>query len=998
MKQNRRRPPPLFTFQGLLAVVGNGILGAASGTTGIGLTTVEGVRDLMQMITLLVTAGSPTLASIATSSSSYSPSQQTLLRTLFVTVPSALSLDFVSAFGQALLLLLLLTLVTLLALYELYRFTGGWAGPAAREGACDVGEGYDREGADAVGGTRRWLSWRDSYWWRVFVTFWCTSLYLPLSKLAIGALVYTDDYWPVNNPYIMYDSDSPSPPPLGPASTYFDSMDFCYRTTMKHRQGFKNLNFAYVLLPIASVVILTLSVWLPWRLYRVIEQEKPKVEGWTELGERRKDKNAEYERLLEVDPSPFSFLHCGASLILVFDLSSFLGGPQIIADHGLIVKLVNVLLVVLIQKNNCAFRSFAANHFSVIRQGCLFTFMCLFLGLSAFSSPYLDIRSNSSDLISRFGYVILAMLGLFAALKFPHTDPATAATNVVIYGFSAYFIVISKSFVQRWVKQAQRRLDFSIDIFSPHLDLSKHSADDLLCSPMYAMPPKCKLVFTKDPQVPPYLLNFGGTVAERFVEDLQILRDIGLDAYSDAVTNPESYLAQLRQRVRAELAGPDVFYRLEHSSRSAASHFGHLDVCPFPFVGIFRYDERPNEPLYLVQVDELEQLVEQNSSPAVIAARRVRIALRALEDQVIFRPHIESRQLGSTGAATVERHISGFHISLEYRDGEGVDSRGRFRTGQRLALSGPQFGVLPDFNLTQDLATLFRLNRHLIDERLPDIERHMRQHRDFFRLEPDIKTSVLSQRFLLSIFADDCLSTDDIDRILRTTEKNPNVQQMASLHKATFSRLEERMSAVANSAYKPMSRARFEAFLRDRSFSTTSRYSYFHPGLINQIYFYLEEQIFSPASRSIPIRFASSPDRVPFDQLYRFHTHDITHTPLFDERTKPPEIRPSRPTVTTGGGTDEDDRSIRERQAFVFEEVYEQPAPSLSRGHILAWIRFQLSVKLPKATKVFLGLEPCMRDWRPSENEGIVMDLRRGRSGWEAPRSRRKGDAKAGTL
>lgn len=333
LKHNRRRPPSLFSFQGVLAAVGNGILGAAGSTTGIGLTTVEGLRDLMQyapgsrlmphlptspdittrrMITLLVTAGSPTLASLTASSSTTDASQKTLIRTLFVTVPSALSLDFVSAFGQALLFLLLLTLVTLLALYEFFRFTGGWAGPAARRAARDVGEGYDREGAGTSAGSRRWLRWRDSYGWRVFVTFWCTSLYLPLSKLAIGALVYTDDYWPVTNPYTLYDSDAPSPPPLGAASTFYDPMDFCYRTTMKRRQGVENLNFAYVLLPIAAVVILVLSLWLPWRLWKVVEQEKPTVDGWTELGEKRRDENAEYERLLEVDPSPFSFLYCGA--------------------------------------------------------------------------------------------------------------------------------------------------------------------------------------------------------------------------------------------------------------------------------------------------------------------------------------------------------------------------------------------------------------------------------------------------------------------------------------------------------------------------------------------------------------------------------------------------------------------------------------------------------------------------------------------------------------
>lgn len=39
---------------------------------------------------------------------------------------------------------------------------------------------------------------------------------------------------------------------------------------------------------------------------------------------------------------------------------------------------------------------------------------------------------------------------------------------------SIYFVVIGTSWAQGWVKKVQRRLDFSIDIFSPSLNLDKH--------------------------------------------------------------------------------------------------------------------------------------------------------------------------------------------------------------------------------------------------------------------------------------------------------------------------------------------------------------------------------------------------------------------------------------------------------------------------------------------------------------------------------------------
>lgn len=262
------------------------------------------------MVTLLLTAASPSLSTLnAGSKSSAQPSaQSSTLRTLFVTVPSVLSLDFVTAFGQALALLLVLTVVTLGALYEVYRLSGGWHGPSGEigRGEHDLGEGFDRENLQ-----ERPRKWRDSCAWRVAVTFWCGSFYLPLSKLAIGALVWSDDYWAVANPYELFGVDDPAPPPLGPSSDFYDPMDFCWRTTMRRRDGAQNLNAAWALVPVAIVIVGLLALWFPWRMWQLVKRERPRVDGWTELGERRRDVDAEYERLLDADPSPFNFLYRG---------------------------------------------------------------------------------------------------------------------------------------------------------------------------------------------------------------------------------------------------------------------------------------------------------------------------------------------------------------------------------------------------------------------------------------------------------------------------------------------------------------------------------------------------------------------------------------------------------------------------------------------------------------------------------------------------------------
>ena len=118
--------------------------------------------------------------------------------TLFVTLPSFLSLDFVSSFGHALIWLWIFTLLAFFCIYELWRFTGGCKG--ARQEKRDEGQGYDREGAFDEGGGGQGRGWRDRRGYKIAVTFGASSLYLPLSKLAVGALAWTSDYWAVEDP------------------------------------------------------------------------------------------------------------------------------------------------------------------------------------------------------------------------------------------------------------------------------------------------------------------------------------------------------------------------------------------------------------------------------------------------------------------------------------------------------------------------------------------------------------------------------------------------------------------------------------------------------------------------------------------------------------------------------------------------------------------------------------------------------------------------------
>ena len=151
-------------------------------------------------------------------------------------------------------------------MYELWRFTGRFSSSPTLP--TDVGEGSDLASSPP---TKAHTSFRTSRGYKIIITFLATSLYLPLSKLAIGALSWTSDYWPVPNPYLA-GVDNPVLVPLGDPSVFFDPGDFCWRTTMKRRDGLHNVNWAWVVLPVAAGTVIWLTLFLPcvaatWRSF-----------------------------------------------------------------------------------------------------------------------------------------------------------------------------------------------------------------------------------------------------------------------------------------------------------------------------------------------------------------------------------------------------------------------------------------------------------------------------------------------------------------------------------------------------------------------------------------------------------------------------------------------------------------------------------------------------------------------------------------------------------
>jgi hypothetical protein len=85
----------------------------------------------------------------------------------------------------------------------------------------------------------------------VITSFLLTVIYLPLSTMAVHVVTWSDDLWPVPNPYLNSTTNPPAVASLGPPDQFRDPLDFCYTTTMKTNE----INFAPALIILAIIIL-----------------------------------------------------------------------------------------------------------------------------------------------------------------------------------------------------------------------------------------------------------------------------------------------------------------------------------------------------------------------------------------------------------------------------------------------------------------------------------------------------------------------------------------------------------------------------------------------------------------------------------------------------------------------------------------------------------------------------------------------------------------------
>ncbi|KAI0274852.1 hypothetical protein BC834DRAFT_814779 [Gloeopeniophorella convolvens] len=909
-------------------------------------------------------------------------------RQLFLgTIPNILALNFASTLIQSLIFLLIFMALAGLLLYIFHVS----ASPCKRYNRF---EGFQQPG-------------NGSGWRIVIVSFLLTIIYLPLSTMAVHVITWSDDLWAVPNPYVNSTTGLPIVSPLGSPDQFRDPLDFCYTTTMKKNE----INFAPAVVIIAIAILIFLTISYPLSLRALINESVPIVDKYTELGKLRSesDMDREYQRLLERDCNPLAFLYGGLRR-----------GWGTYEPLYLFMKFAALLIVAVVDPDNCFFRSFSRTRVAVVRQILLLTATVLFFVLQWILSPFLDPVNNASEWMSRLNYVLTSLVSLLVALDVPGRSvidgPVLYFIYVATYSFTFYFTIINLSATQRLVKRLTSRIDFSIDIFSPRLDISSSSPHTKrriwqeAITTLFLTSPECKIpdkqpmhyIQANNSEFPPYLLDFQGTPGERHVENIKILREVGSGDYDKAVAllhGPDSArLLRLIGLIQHNFVGPDCYWRNQKLPLPGCTRFfGNAWWIPFPPTLVIRYDDGPL--IVLRDFPDFEQYVKQNADPEVHRRREIRIALRALDGQSIYWPyrHINNENsrfpLCCRGtrykaqASTLYEHATlnikrkGYLMWDGLQLGSGFDIELVF--DKRVTVDGDVIGINDDYNLTPALAQFLALNHALIHSRLRSLESLLANYRQFCHNECKKKADVLTYRFLSQVYD----HPKDPERLAKSSieqERDLRVRQLLVGSEAAFQTSYDRLLAVSSTELATWWYIFWDDFWRRNSDTIKNLRLHapdFNPHYPTSIaytplprpaleYFLTQRGLLNKKPKwgnFIDNGFLNKVYVRMYDivfhgssQAHIFHLGYDTHGLDMEDIDIETQGRPS--SLGTGGGTDHDDSSIRPRPAFRWEGILDDPLAKKSHRKFLAKMG------------VWLGWTPI---WRiGNRSVGVALDIR----------------------
>ncbi|GJJ08808.1 hypothetical protein Clacol_003027 [Clathrus columnatus] len=632
---------------------------------------------------------------------------------------------------------------------------------------------------------------------------------------------------------------------------------------------------------------------------------------------------------------------------------------------------------------------------TIVRQVLLLVAMVGFLAVQTKFGPFLNPVSNASEWFSRLGYVVFAFFGLIVALHIPKSAQ----------GFS---------FSQNLIKRITRRMDFSIDIFSPKLDISptsKHTRRRIWqesISVLLYLTPECMMPNDERPlytdlkalPVPPYLVHFRGTVGERHAENLKILGEVGGMDYAKGIVQYTGAFAdrfnEIRQRIQKEFIGPDCYWR-DTEREVAGGCFGSAWWIPFPPTLVMKYDS--GQTIALRTFDEFQDYVRQNEDKEVCQRRNIRLALRSLDGQVVRWPYTYIQNVGKrfsvfdkgysahstihfeSGVFTIQRNGtlvwktidlgSGFNVKLTYDKNVQVD--------------GSVIGLTSDFQLTPILARFLSLNQRLIRERTMSAEALIDDYRHSLQTESQSKIDSLSYQFLCSVYG----SPKDMHKLtdVLSEERNIKLREMFIENESAIVAANERLMIVSRSEAETwwylfwddlwrrnnatVSNLKTHATDFDPSYPSSIAYRLLPRAALES--FLIQRGLMSKKGSWRDFMHSGILNKIYFrlnQIIFKGSPNNAIHYHLgnnpaeidLENFTLSRHIRSS--TLGTGGGTDHDDSQIRARPMYKWEAIFDDPLTTSGKPH-RRW--------LPKLATWF-GLDP---HWEPNNalSSGISLDV-----------------------
>lgn len=93
---------------------------------------------------------------------------------------------------------------------------------------------------------------------------------------------------------------------------------------------------------------------------------------------------------------------------------------------------------------------------------------------------------------------------------------------------------------------------------------------------------------------------------------------------------------KVQNRIQIEFTGPDCYWR-DPESEVVSGCFGNAWWIPFPPTLVLKYDS--GKTIALRTLSEFEDYVCQNEDKEIFSRRRIRVALRSLDGQVVRWPY-----------------------------------------------------------------------------------------------------------------------------------------------------------------------------------------------------------------------------------------------------------------------------------------------------------------------------------------------------------------------